>query len=430
MQTRYVFRKWTPDEVSKLTDGKERDYLFCWSTDKDYRLESKLYDQLDDIALAYLNNDYSTYNHLSKYFKIKISDSYNDWDKAEIASVLGIKIFNRYKAIISSPLKKVPRVQHLDIRNPIQEETDYNSDTASVTSAHVDPTDVASRGLPMIEDVKHEELPLEEICPIENLDRNSFSNEEFVFTEGDYSGKLFTIISLYNVITKEEAMLLEGLSQNEYIKRFKSCKSDFYDFKLDETYEDGFGLSTISFVLINKYSDSVSVPAREFIFEKIEPKERRIIDRLVKLNFIYEQKSKIDDITKNAVIDDPVQESKEDEENEKEFDNPPKEEHVAKPYIWQSKYTTNDELDNEKINQLVEEKMELLSEQLSSLVSWRNDLLNIKLKKHPSAEFNVTTTPAPFYDTVHTTKLKLKLPHETAKDGYWSDSEDDEGLYC
>lgn len=256
------------------------------------------------------------------------------------------------------------------------------------------------------------------------MDRNSFSNDEIVFNEGGYSGKLFTIMSLYSVVTKEEAMLLESLTQDEYIKRFKSCKSDFYDFKLDEMYEDGFGLSTISFVLINKYSDSVTVPAREFIFEKIEPKERRIIDRLIKLNFIYEQKSKIDNITtKTTVINDPILTKK---EYEKESEN----EQKTEPYIWQSKYTTDEELDDEKINQLVEEKMELLSEQLSCLVSWRNDLLNNEPKKHPSAEFNIKTFSPPFSDTVHTNKLKLEMPSGISKDGYWSDSEDDERLYC
>ena len=362
MQIRYVFRKWTPDEVSLITNGKVKDYLFCWSLDENYQLDKTSHDQLDKIALLYLDNQYIAYDELSKSLKIKISDSYNDWDDPIISSILGIKIVNRYK----SPNTLLVKDQHSDIKDTIYEETEYNSYTLSIDSIKDE--------LQQFEDIQLEELPLEEICPIENLDRNSFSNEEFVFNEGKYSQKLITIMSLLSIVTNKNTNLLKELSQDEYIKRFKSGKSTFYDFTSNTLHEDGFVLSTISFVLINNYNDFIDAPAREFICEKLEPKERIVIDRLIKLNFIYEQNNKINNDAKFSVIKE---------------ESIPQNKHNTISSIIQSKYISTEELNNNKMNQLVEENMELLSDQLSNLVNWRNNILDIKTKQHPSADYNI-----------------------------------------
>ena len=354
LQTRFIIKKWTPEEAYKINSNGENTFLFAWTVNPEYDINNGVLNQLDDIADLYLDNNYKSYNYLIQQFNITISDSYFDWDDQEYTKKFGLNISylinHSNNCSVQSPESPFEDLDNISISddNIINNDmTDgYYSDTNSEATSNIIESDAS---------------PKCEIINLNLLKPSMFDNDEIVLnvTSG-------TIISIKG-IPESDQKYLHNLSYEAYSLQFIKIYSKYHNYSSDnQTISDTVGydnidITTISFKRVTDFINESSplIPAKKF--RSISRIERYILDKMIKLDHIYEQKIKESNLKINNIPN----------------------VHINSKNIWNSEYLNKKHTDNFNNFEQIQDKTQLLNNEIDEFIQWKNKKQNIH-KVNPS----------------------------------------------
>jgi hypothetical protein len=261
---RYIIDMWSPNQY--INDIKLNTFIYIWTYNKNF-IKSLIKEKIDDLAYMFLNNDMK-YNYYESKYDICFSRSSINWITPDNLNIFNAKLLSDVKS------DDCITENNIVLEKINEEYCDCNSDTAHDGSqCDVDDFD---------NDFMNNFTINTEVnnIDIDTLTPNTYDNNEFVISDDN-------TISTYEAISNENIKYLSSLTQKEYIERFKTNKTKYYSLSQTiEQLDESTNLNTVTFVKVDECL------THEYNYLKLDENIVRIIDRLIKLDYIHDVKNK------------------------------------------------------------------------------------------------------------------------------------------